>query len=112
MPWSDVLSATALEQADLIKRRALASEELVRLYLDRIDGLDSRLNAFVSRFRTRALADARAKDRQVRAGGALPAFHGVPIGIKDMNLVRLSWTRMGSRATLPLFSPVDDRTAA
>lgn len=112
MSWNDVLSATALEQAALVARRALSSEELVRLYLDRIERLDPQINAFVSRFRTRALLDARAKDRAVRAGERLPAFHGVPIGIKDLNLVRLSWSRMGSRGMLPLFSPVDDNTTA
>jgi amidase len=108
--WNDVLSATALEQAAMIRARALSSEELARLYLDRIDRLDSRLNAFVSVFRRRALADAREKDREVRAGGTLPAFHGVPIGIKDLYMVRFSWTRMGSRGTLPIFAPVDDIT--
>jgi amidase len=66
----------------------------------------------VSVFRRGALADAREKDRLVRAGGTLPTFHGVPIGIKDLNFVRGAWTRMGSRATLPIFSPVDDRTTA
>jgi amidase len=110
--WNDVLSATALEQAALVRSRALSSEELVRLYLDRIDRLDHRLNAFVSVFRRRALLDARVKDAAVRAGGSLPLFHGVPIGIKDLNLVRFSVIRMGSRATVPFFSPIDDRTAA
>jgi amidase len=112
LSWNDVLSATALEQAALIARRAVSSEELVRLYLDRIERFDPQINAFVSRFRHRALLDARDKDRAVRQGDRLPAFHGVPIGIKDLNLVRLSWSRMGSRGMLPLFSPVDDATAA
>jgi amidase len=112
MSWNEVLSATALEQAALVRTRALGSEELVRLYLDRIERLDPRINAFVSCFRRRALMDARAKDAAVRAGGPLPAFHGVPTGIKDLNLVRFSWTGMGSRATPPLFAPVDDKTTA
>lgn len=112
MTWNDVLSATALEQAALIRSRALSSEELTRLYLDRIERLDGRLNAFVSRSPRRAMAEARRKDRQVREGGPLPAFHGVPIGIKDLNFVRFEWTGMGSRATPPFFSPVDDRTTA
>jgi amidase len=110
--WNDVLAATALEQADLIKRRALSSEELVRLYLDRIERIDPRVNAFVSTFRRRALADARDKDAMVRRGEPLPAFHGVPTGIKDLNIVRFSWTRMGSRGTPPLFLPFDDKTTA
>lgn len=113
MSWNDVLSATALEQAALVKSRALTSEELVRLYLERIVRLDSQLNAFVVRFERRAIRDARIKDRMVREGAALPMFHGVPIGIKDMNLVRFSWTRMGTRAMFPpLFAPIDDRTTS
>lgn len=110
MSWNDVLAATALEQAALIRRRALSSEELTRLYLDRIDRLDSRLNAFVSVFRRRAISDAREKDAMVRRGEGLPAFHGVPTGIKDLNFVRGAWTRLGSAATLPIFSPLDDHT--
>lgn len=112
MSWNDVLEATALEQAGMIRARAISSEELVRLYLGRIARMNPGLNAFVTCFQRRALADAREKDRLVRAGGTLPTFHGVPIGIKDLNFVRGSWTRMGSRATLPLFSPVDDHTTA
>lgn len=112
MSWNDVLEASALDQAKQIARRALSSEELVRLYLDRIERIDPRLNAFVSVMRRRALADAREKDRMVREGAPLPMFHGVPIGVKDMNFVRFAWTRLGSSGTLPLFSPIDDKTAA
>jgi amidase len=112
MTWNDVLSATALEQAAMIRTRTISSEELVRLYLDRIARVNPGLNAFVTCFQRRALTDAREKDRLVRAGGTLPTFHGVPIGIKDLNFVRFAWTRMGSRATAPIFSPVDDRTTA
>ncbi len=115
MSWNDVLDATALEQAALVRTRALSSEELARLYLERIERLNPRLNAFIDVFRRRALTDARAKDalvRDRRRAEMLPTFHGVPIGIKDLNLVRFAWTRLGSRATLPFFSPVDDQTTA
>jgi amidase len=103
-----LLSATALEQAELIRRRAISSLELVRLYLDRIVQLNPRLNAFVEVFRRRALLDARYKDLMVRRGGPLPTFWGVPIGIKDLSLVRGSRTRFGSKGAPPLWSPVDD----
>src|SRR5512133_1403540 len=112
MSWNDVLAATALEQASMIRARSISSEELVRLYLGRIARVNAGLNAFVTLFERRALADAREKDRLVRAGATLPTFHGVPIGIKDLNFVRFAWTRMGSRATLPILSPIDDRTTA
>lgn len=112
MSWDDVGTATALEQARLVRTRQVSSEELVRLALARITERDGALHAFVSTWPRRALADARAKDAAVRRGDALPAFHGVPTAIKDLNFVRFTVARMGSRGALPLPSPVDDATAA
>lgn len=108
----DILSLTALEQAALIRTRAISSEELVRLYLGRIARFDSRLSAFVQVFERRALADARSKDSALKkkSSAVLPPFFGVPIGIKDLNFVRFSTTRLGTRALPGLFSPIDDHS--
>ncbi len=112
MAWSPLLDLSALEQAALIRARKLSSEELTRLYLDRIASLNPKLNAFVRVHRRRALAQARRKDAEVRAGAeSLPAFHGVPSAMKDLNFVRGSVTRFGSRAVwIP--SPVDCKSTA
>ncbi len=112
MSWDDILDATALEQAERVRRREVSSEELARLYMERADRLDPRLAAFVSRLDDRALRAARRKDREVREGQPLAAFHGVPSGVKDLNFVRFAWTRLGTRGVPPLFSPFDDRTAS
>ncbi|MDP1825849.1 MAG: amidase [Archangium sp.] len=112
MSWNDVFAATALEQAALIRAKSISCEELSRAYLDRIDALEPKLNAFVTTFRRRALADARSKDAALKRGDDLPVFHGVPIGIKDLNMVRWSRTRMGSKGMIPFVSPVDDLTTA
>ena len=113
MSWNDIFAASALEQASLIRKRSLSSEELVRAYLDRIETLEPKINAFVTTFkRSSILGEARKKDEAVKRGDDLPAFHGVPTGIKDLHLVR--WTRagMGSRGSMPLISPVDDELTA
>jgi amidase len=39
-------------------------------------------------------------------------FHGVPIGIKDLNLARGTFSRMGSRAYRYFYSPIDDVTTS
>ena len=108
----EILDASALEQAALVRTRAISSEELVRTYLERIEVLDPELCAFVRVHRRRALAQARRKDAELRTGGAaLPPFHGVPTAVKDLNLVRGSVARFGSRAVwIP--SPVDCRSTA
>jgi amidase len=111
MSLEDVLAKTALEQAALIRSKEISSEELTRAVLARIDAKNPTLNAFVTVFHDSAIRTAKSKDAAVRKGGTLPVFHGVPLGVKDMNYVRFARTRMGSRGTLPFPSPMDDRSA-
>lgn len=107
----DLENLTALEQASLIRTGQVSSEELVRMSLERIERLNPRLNAFVSL--CPAISAAREKDARRRRGAdSLPPFHGVPIGIKDLNLVRWSVTRWGSSAVPHVALPFDDYTVA
>ncbi len=113
MSWNEILDATALEQARLVRDGKLSSEELVRVYLERIERLNPRLCAFVQVFPERALKAARAKDdERRRARDPLPPFHGVPLGIKDLNVVRWMPTGFGSRAMPHPILPIDDQTVA
>lgn len=114
----EVLLGPATVQARLLRRRELSSRELVEATLERIARQNSRLQAFVEVMGRRARWAANSKDREitraVRRGeqDRLPPFCGVPIGVKDLNFVRGSRTRMGSRNFKWMWSPVDDRTAA
>jgi amidase len=110
--WNDVLHATALEQAEWVRSRRVSSEELVRLALERAERLTPTLHPFVELFPRRALATARQKDAAVKRGEPLPMFHGLPTGIKDLNLVRWTRARLGSAGTLLPLSPFDDRTTS
>ena len=82
------LDASGLEQARGIRERRISSEELVRGYLARIERRNPALHAFVEVAYQRAPKWARVKDALTRKRSDLPPFHGVPIGIKDMGLVR------------------------
>lgn len=74
---------TLTQAAAQIRKRKISSEELTRLMLDRIHRRDARLNAFITITADRALAQARACDRDLRAGKIRGALHGVPIALKD-----------------------------
>jgi amidase len=102
---------SALDLARVVRDGSVSSAEVVSFYLDRIERANPRLQAFVSVFRSRALKAAHRKDR-LRKEPGLPPFHGVPVGVKDLNLARASFARMGSRAWRWLWSPVDDLTVA
>ncbi len=77
----------AVELAAAIGRKEVSPVEVVDSYLERMDELDPRLNAFCHRADddVRKAASAAA-DAVVRATSIedLPPFHGVPLPIKDL----------------------------
>ena len=98
----------ALTLARLIREGAVSSEEVVRHHLARIEAKNPALSAFVRVFDD-SIDVARRKDRERRRRrDSLPPFHGVPIGIKDLNAVRFTRTRFGSRGMPPIVLPFDD----
>lgn len=100
---------TALSLAASIRTGELSCREVTRYFLDRIDRLDPELSAFVDVWPRRSLLAATQLDLRLRLSRDVPPLFGVPVGIKDVHLVRGAPTRFGSRA-LPVFpSPVDDR---
>lgn len=84
----DLAFASALEQAQLIRSKALSPLELVQLYLDRIQTLDAQLGSFFLVMGEQALEDAKAKtEHLMQTTDPLPPFFGVPTAIKDLTTV-------------------------
>ncbi len=104
-PWT----WTALEMARALRRRELSSHELTRICLERIEAHNQRLNAFVRVLGAQAIRAAKRADRRLAAEdhAALPAFVGVPCGIKDLNMLAGARTSFGSRSYRYLWSPFD-----
>jgi aspartyl-tRNA(Asn)/glutamyl-tRNA(Gln) amidotransferase subunit A len=75
---------TIAEAARLIAAKRLSPIELTRACLDRVHALDDRLHAFVHLTEERAMAEARAAEQAIMAGGPKGPLHGIPIGLKDI----------------------------
>ncbi len=88
------MPATELVQA--IRTRQVSSVEITEHFLQRIDRLDPRLNAYLTLCSDQALADARIADDIVARGWATGPLHGVPISIKDLELTKGVTSTMGS----------------
>ncbi|MGD8919689.1 MAG: amidase, partial [Gammaproteobacteria bacterium] len=97
---------TLAELAELLRNGDASSEELTRHFLERIESLDSRLNAFVTVTAEQALESARAADRARAAGEAGP-LTGVPIAHKDIFCTEGVRTSCGSRMLDNFVSPYD-----
>lgn len=91
----------------MVRRRTVRAEELLDLYLGRIDARNDLLQAVVQRFPRTSRRRARAIDRAVQRGDARGSLLGVPFGIKDTDPMRMAWNRVGSRAYKMLWTPMD-----
>jgi amidase len=107
------LPRSALAIAELLRRRELSAVELTHHHLDVVRETNPEIGAFVSIHEKRALAAARAADKLLaKRDGPLPAFLGLPTGIKDHENLRGHFTRVGSRAFRYVYSPIDGMVAS
>jgi amidase len=81
----DLAYAGIAKQAELIASGELSARDLLEIYLERIERLDPKLNAFRVVFAERARMEADQADARRRAGSppAERPLLGVPIAVKD-----------------------------
>ena len=75
---------TIAEAARQIAAKTLSPVELTRHCLAKIEALDGTLHSFIKVTEDRAMADARAAEAAIMAGGPSGPLHGIPIGLKDI----------------------------
>jgi Asp-tRNA(Asn)/Glu-tRNA(Gln) amidotransferase A subunit family amidase len=67
-----------------IESRALTSERLTRIYLERLERFQPKLNCTITLTRELALEQARRADAEIAAGRYRGPLHGIPWGAKDL----------------------------
>lgn len=75
------LSATELGRR--IQSRDISPVEAAQAYLDRIEEVEPKLNAFITVLGDEALESARQAESEIASGNHRGPLHGVPIGVKD-----------------------------
>ena len=75
----------ATEARRLIGAKALSPVELTQSCIGRIEAVDHAVNAIAARDFGRAADAAAAAEAAVMRGDPLPALHGLPVGIKDLD---------------------------
>jgi Asp-tRNA(Asn)/Glu-tRNA(Gln) amidotransferase A subunit family amidase len=89
---------TAAEAAAEIRAGQLSPVALAEACLARIDALDEKVRAWVGVDRAGALAAAREREAEARAGRFRGPLHGVPVGVKDIFHVAGMVTTAGAGA--------------
>ena len=103
---------TAVEARRLIGQKRLAPAELLESCIARIEAIDHAVNAIPARDFSAARATAKQADAAVARGEDLPALHGLPIGIKDLEDTANLRTTYGSVIFRDHVPAADERIVA
>ena len=100
---------SASELSRLMEKKEVSPVEATEAYLERIDDLDFKFNAYFNVCREQALQAARDAETAIARGNHLGPMHGVPVAVKDQFWSRGIRTTDGSRI-LADFIPDEDST--
>ncbi len=103
----DPTTSTALGLIKAMEAREISAEEVARLYIERAERLNPRLNVFLHFDAQRAIEQARTVDEKRRNGHPLGALAGVPVALKDVLCTRGEPTTCGSRMLKDFRPPYD-----
>ena len=96
MSDNDLAYLPATELRSMIAEKKVSSVEMTKLYLERIDALDSQFNSYLTVTSDLALEMAAEADKAVARGDDLGPLHGLPISIKDLEMTEGIRTTSGS----------------
>ena len=104
-----LMEATITETQAALNSGTITSEQLVNMYLERIEAYDKQgpaLNAVI-RLNPNAVSEAQALDAERRAGRPRGPLHGIPVLLKD-NFDTADMPTSASAASLASSIPPDD----
>jgi aspartyl-tRNA(Asn)/glutamyl-tRNA(Gln) amidotransferase subunit A len=84
MDSADILELNLSDLSRRIAARELASSEVIKAALARLELLQDKLNAFITILPEQALAEAQKADEEIARGRYRGPLHGVPVSIKDL----------------------------
>ena len=80
----DIAYAPVWQLSRWIEAKAITSERLTEIYLERLERFNKELNCVITLTREHALTQAHAADREIAAGKYRGPLHGIPWGAKDL----------------------------
>ena len=111
MTSMDLANLSVERAARALRSGELTPLELTEAYLDRIEQLNPRINAYLTVTAERALEDARRASRELAAGKVRGPLHGIPVAHKDLYETGGIRTSGGSRIHAN-YIPTADSTVA
>ena len=83
MSNQELVFLSAANLASEIKNKQISPVEAVEAYLDRINHVDPKLNAYITVLADKALEAAHQSESDITSGVNKGSLHGVPVAVKD-----------------------------
>ena len=84
------------EIQNLYKEKQLSPVEMTELYIDRIQKLNGKLNAYLTYSFEHAIDKAKLAEKEIQSGNNKGLLHGIPVAVKDLELTKGIRTTSGS----------------
>lgn len=97
----------AHELKDMISKKEVKVEEVTNSFINRIDEVDERVNAFLYVAKEEALTAARELDKKIENGEKLGGLSGVPVAVKDNISVKNMQNTCASKILEGYVAPYD-----
>jgi aspartyl-tRNA(Asn)/glutamyl-tRNA(Gln) amidotransferase subunit A len=96
---NELVFRSAGELAGLVRSKEVSPVEIADAFLERIEELNPKLNAFITVTAEEARSFAREAEREIASGNYRGPLHGIPYAPKDILATRGIRTTNGSRVT-------------
>ena len=83
MEQADIPFLSATQLASLIEARQVSPEEVLHAYLDRIEQVGPKVNAYITVCADEAVQQARQAGQEIQQGRYRGPLHGIPVAVKD-----------------------------
>ena len=83
MEQADIPFLSTTQLASLIEARQVSPEEALHAYLDRIEQVGPKVNAYITVCADEAVQQARQAGQEIQQGRYRGPLHGIPVAVKD-----------------------------
>ncbi|KRQ87535.1 Glutamyl-tRNA(Gln) amidotransferase subunit A [Caloramator mitchellensis] len=97
----------AHEIKDLLIKKEVSAEEVVKSSIERIKEVDGKIDAFLEVFEEDAIENAKSVDKKIANGEEVGALAGIPMAIKDNICLKNQKTTCASKILENFTSPYD-----
>lgn len=95
------------EASGLIKKGEISPVELAESVLDRVSRLDGELNTYITVMGEKAIDAAKTAEKEISSGKYRGPLHGIPIGLKDIFVMKGVPATCGSKMLENFIPPYD-----